>query len=53
MPTAPAKGDDVLQLGGDFVLDANSRLRYAHPSCNPTDRPSAATLLQTLRDAAT
>jgi len=42
-------GADVLQLGGDFFLDQNGVLRYAHPSAEPTDRPSAAALLQQAR----
>jgi hypothetical protein len=51
LPTAPAKGDDVRQLGGDFVLDAAGCLRYAHPSAHPTDRPTAAELLGAVRHA--
>lgn len=47
----PTRGDDLMQLGGDFVLDADGRLRYAHPSSEPTDRPSAEALLQAMRDA--
>ena len=47
----PTKGDDLMQLGGDFVLDARGRLRYAHPSSEPTDRPSAAELLEAMRNA--
>jgi len=52
MPKKPHKGDDLLQLGGDFILDAAGILRYAHPSAEPTDRPSAAALLAALRAAA-
>ena len=50
-PRMPHVGENVLQLGGDFVLDAESRLIYAHPSAEPTDRPSLDTLLQALRAA--
>lgn len=52
IPTKPDKGDDVMQLGGDFVIDAAGILRYAHPSAEPSDRPSMAALLQALREAA-
>lgn len=38
-------GADVLQLGGDFIIDASGVVRYAHRSADPTDRPSAAELL--------
>lgn len=48
LPRKPAAGDDVLQLGGDFVLDGERRLRYAHPSADPTDRPSNDELLRVL-----
>lgn len=51
MPRRSAKGDDLLQLGGDFVLDATGRLRYAHASAEPTDRPSAAALIEAVRRA--
>lgn len=51
MPWRSARGDDLLQLGGDFVLDAAGRLRYAHASAEPTDRPSAAALIAAVRDA--
>lgn len=37
------------QLGGDFVVDANGRIQYAHPSHDPTDRPSVEQLLQVVR----
>jgi peroxiredoxin len=51
MPRKPGDKEDVLQLGGDFVLDAQRRLVYAHPSLDPTDRPSAAELLRAVRAA--
>jgi peroxiredoxin len=47
----PARDDDLMQLGGDFVLDADGRLTYARPSREPTDRPDAAELLQAVTDA--
>ncbi|MFO0967914.1 MAG: peroxiredoxin-like family protein [Gemmataceae bacterium] len=48
LPRKPGKGEDLLQLGGDFILDKDQRLVYAHPSTNAADRPSAATLLKEL-----
>ena len=42
-PVKP-EDDDLLQLGGDFLIDAQGRLAWAHPSRDPTDRPSAAEL---------
>lgn len=51
LPKGPAKDADVWQLGGDFVIDAAGRLRYAHPSSDSADRPSNDELLQALRAA--
>jgi peroxiredoxin len=48
-PKRSAAGEDVRQLGGDFLLDADGKLRYVHPSAEPTDRPSAAELLEQVR----
>jgi len=50
-PEAPAKGEDVLQLGGDIVIDAAGRLAYAYRSRVATDRPSARALLEAVRRA--
>jgi hypothetical protein len=50
-PRKPYPGEDVLQLGGDFVLDSEGRLLYAYRSADPTDRPAAADLLRALRTA--
>jgi len=50
LPKKPGKGEDVLQLGGDFVLDKAGRLVYAHPSAEPTDRPPARELVETIRN---
>ncbi len=49
MPTKKGAGEDVLQLGGDFILDAVGVLRYAHPSAEPTDRPSTGDLLDQVK----
>ncbi len=47
-PWAPYAGEDVLQLGGDFVLDRSGAVRFAYRSHVPTDRPSAKALLAAL-----
>jgi peroxiredoxin len=41
-------GDDPSQLGGDFLIDRHGRLRLAHPSRDPLDRPTAGTVLEAL-----
>ena len=51
-PGKRVKGEDVLQLGGDFILDRDGGVRYAHPSIEPTDRPSSAELLRQVREIA-
>ena len=48
----PYKGEDVLQLGGDFVLEGRGRVVYAYRSAEPTDRPSVQELLRAVRAAA-
>jgi AhpC/TSA antioxidant enzyme len=40
---------DSSQLGGDFIVDGQGILRYGQRSNDPTDRPSIAALLKTLR----
>jgi peroxiredoxin len=47
----PRGGEDVLQLGGDFVLDREGRLAYAYRSAEPTDRPAVAVLLRAVRES--
>lgn len=47
-PLVPYRGEDVLQLGGDFVLDRSGRLVFAFRSRNPTDRPPVSRLLAAL-----
>lgn len=44
-------GEDVLQLGGDFILDADRRVVFAHRSNDPADRPPMAELLDRIRKA--
>jgi hypothetical protein len=46
-PASP--GEDVLQLGGDCVLDGQGRLVYAYRSAEPTDRPAVEALLRVVR----
>lgn len=48
----PYGGEDLHQLGGDFILDRQHRLRFAWRSADPTDRPSAEQLLDAIRSAA-
>ena len=47
-PHRAAPGDDLAQLGGDFVIDASGRLRFAHVSQRPDDRPSIKAILRAL-----
>lgn len=42
------RNEDLLQLGGDFVLDADQRLLFAYPSKNSTDRPKPEELIGAL-----
>src|SRR5215207_2608306 len=44
---------DITQLGGDFVLDGSNRIRFAHRSAEPADRPSVSDILVAIRAAAT
>jgi peroxiredoxin len=49
MPRPSGAGEDLMQLGGDFIVDAEGKLRYAYPSADPADRPSAQDLLEAFR----
>lgn len=40
--------EDTRQLGGDFVIGADGRLRFAFRPAAPDDRPSPASMLATL-----
>jgi hypothetical protein len=42
---SPYAGEDVLQLGGDFILERAGTVVFAHPSADPTDRPTVSQLL--------
>jgi peroxiredoxin len=44
------KRGDPHQLGGDFIVDSQGIVRLAHPSKDPTDRPSVEGMLQLLKD---
>ncbi len=43
------KRGDPHQLGGDFIIDPRGVIRLAHPSRDPTDRPSMPQILSTLK----
>lgn len=43
-PKISAKGEDLLQLGGDFLWDGQGNLIWAHRSKDPADRPHLALL---------
>ncbi len=51
LPRRPNEGEDVLQLGGDFVLDKEGRVVYAYRSGEPTDRPAIAALARAIQQA--
>ncbi len=53
LPAKPAGRDDLLQLGGDFVLDDQRRLVYAYRSATATDRPPAEELVRAVRSLQT
>lgn len=42
----PDPADDLRQMGGDFLVDPQGRIRFAHYSRTPADRPSAVQLLR-------
>jgi peroxiredoxin len=48
----PARQGDVLQLGGDFVLDARGVVTYASRPPGPDARPSLTTLREALERTA-
>ncbi len=41
---------DVMQIGGDFVVDDQGIVRYAHGTDDPTDRPAVPDLLRTISE---
>ena len=40
--------DDLNQLGGNFIVDAQGILRFVYPSYEPVDRPSMSQLFSVL-----
>src|ERR1019366_9677071 len=42
-------GEDMLQLGGDFIVTSDQRLVYAHRSNDPADRPTANDLVKEIQ----
>jgi len=44
-PRAPTEGEDLLQLGGDVLADAEGRIEWTYRSTGPEDRPSLAEVL--------
>jgi hypothetical protein len=44
------EGEDALQTGGDFLLGGDRRLRWAHTSPDPTNRPTVGQLLDVARE---
>jgi hypothetical protein len=47
-PQHSEEPEDVYQLGGDFLLDENGLILFAHESRNPVDRPKVGDILQAL-----
>ena len=43
------KRGDPNQLGGNFIVDKEGIIRYAHPSRDPTDRPEVSRLMRVVR----
>lgn len=41
-------GDDIYQAGGDFLVDRQGNILFAHRSQDPADRPAAARLLDAI-----
>ena len=52
MPKPGETGEDMLQLGGDFIIAADRTLAYAHRSNDPSDRPPIDELLGVARSLA-
>lgn len=48
----PKSGEDTMQLGGDFVIDRERRLLFAHRTRSPADRPRIPRVLEALRQPA-
>ena len=48
-PSGSESGEDLLQLGGDFILSASRQLLYAHRSNDPADRPSIGDIIHQIQ----
>jgi AhpC/TSA antioxidant enzyme len=44
------EGEDALQLGGDFLVDRDRRLVWAHRGADPMDRPAVEEILRAVRE---
>lgn len=51
-PRAVEPGEDMLQLGGDFIVSADQCLVYAHWSDDPADRPDVNELVLRIQQLA-
>jgi peroxiredoxin len=51
LPGKMRRDDDLLQLGGDFVLDGERRVIYAYRSADATDRPGVEELVAAVKKA--
>jgi hypothetical protein len=40
--------EDIYQAGGDFLLDRDGNILFAHRSQDPADRPAATRLLEAI-----
>lgn len=50
LPRPP--GQDVMQQGGDFIVDGRGVVRFAHAGRSPDDRPRVDDLFRCLRSIA-
>jgi peroxiredoxin len=48
MKQEPYGGEDIYQSGGDFLLDREGNILFAHRSQDPADRPAPAKLLEVI-----
>lgn len=49
LPSLRYSREDLLQLGGDFILGVNGEIKYAYRSDSPVDRPTAENLVAELK----
>ena len=49
-PQTKNQEEDVYQLGGDFLVDAQGRILFAHVSKGPVDRPAVFDILNALEE---